>query len=603
MSSSTSPTAPASAPVSSNQQTPAAAPSTSADLAPGSDVKEGAEGGGQHAHHAHPQDHSQAQPPSHIDSTTTGYAPNENQLAGLVEAANAAAGQDVSEWAAAAAVAAAAAGSQHQLDGYAGDIHIEDDGFGDTGGFTRQITATAMRSPKKRKRGGGGGEDNLDPALSAASAGFGDGGEGSNGASGGNGKQQAQQQQQQQQRRQQQQTASGRHESQGHDENNSLNGHRSLPVQPVPDLLAAGVHSAAALFRQPSTNKKHTRPPMSKLFSSLELSPENFLHLQAAAKAYMLDDDHPERRDCVGQRGKGDSEMVKLRLFNCVRDFLIEDNRGERFFGESSFNEGIGRRTHVWPRDQPKIVLLVIPLLRRMVTNERQRQYAVETRKGGGPDDRKRRKPDDESEKLSPPQNYSTEEQLQLHENSHDSHGHVPYDLAAPPLPPPPASAIQVPVDVTSWSGMQLGLTNLFVDGYRTDWETVTKMYERYNKNYDLDNLWSISGLQQPDWWGLVAAIDSHYQIVHNGGAICPSACEKQSLDGILGSETLQNLPWRIGGTDAHGYQQSPRSEFASSIIREISRVIRTSLAGSGNEENQNGTTAALSSTEGATGS
>jgi hypothetical protein len=33
------------------------------------------------------------------------------------------------------------------------------------------------------------------------------------------------------------------------------------------------------------------------MFSSLEISPENFLHLQAAAKNYMLDDEHPERRD------------------------------------------------------------------------------------------------------------------------------------------------------------------------------------------------------------------------------------------------------------------------------------------------------------------
>ncbi|OCL13506.1 hypothetical protein AOQ84DRAFT_105993 [Glonium stellatum] len=170
----------------------------------------------------------------------------------------------------------------------------------------------------------------------------------------------------------------------------------------VTDARAAGVHSAAALFRRPSGNtaKKYTRPPMSKLFMSLQLSPENFLHLQAQAKTYMLDPEHPERQNCVGNRGKGDTDMVKLRLFNCVRDFL-SDGVGERFFGENVEKPGerdaaeaaraLGEgedvategRKWVWPRDGNKIVSLVTPLLRRMVTNERQRMYAIETRKGG----------------------------------------------------------------------------------------------------------------------------------------------------------------------------------------------------------------------------
>jgi hypothetical protein len=101
------------------------------------------------------------------------------------------------------------------------------------------------------------------------------------------------------------------------------------------DARAAGVHSAAALFRRSSerTSRKYTRPPMSKLFMSLQLSPENFLQLQASAKAYMLDPSHPDRQNCVGNRGKGDTDMVKLKLFNCVRDFL-NDRVGEQFFGE-----------------------------------------------------------------------------------------------------------------------------------------------------------------------------------------------------------------------------------------------------------------------------
>jgi hypothetical protein len=137
---------------------------------------------------------------------------------------------------------------------------------------------------------------------------------------------------------------------------------------------------------------------MSKLFMSLQLTPENFLQLQARAKAYMLDPAHPERQSCVGNRGKGDTDMVKLKLFNCVRDFLT-DGAGDQFFGEHvekpAENDTIeaaralgedkvpAEGKLVWPRDGNRIISLVTPLLRRMVTNERQRMYAIETRKGG----------------------------------------------------------------------------------------------------------------------------------------------------------------------------------------------------------------------------
>ncbi|KAL6705831.1 hypothetical protein ACN47E_006291 [Coniothyrium glycines] len=177
-------------------------------------------------------------------------------------------------------------------------------------------------------------------------------------------------------------------------------------VQPTTEFLtvdarAAGVHSAAALFRRTSErmSRKYTRPPMSKLFMSLQLTPENFLQLQAQAKAYMLDTAHPERQNCVGSRGKGDTDMVKLRLFNCVRDFL-SNQVGEQFFGENVEKQGerdaieaaralgedkalVAEDRLNWPRDGNKIISLVTPLMRRMVTNERQRQYAIETRKGG----------------------------------------------------------------------------------------------------------------------------------------------------------------------------------------------------------------------------
>lgn len=164
---------------------------------------------------------------------------------------------------------------------------------------------------------------------------------------------------------------------------------------------AAGVHSAAALFRRPTKEpaRKYTRPLMSKLFMSLQLTPEDFLQLQARAKSYMLDPAHPQRQSCVGNRGKGDTDMVKLKLFNCVRDFLA-GGIGEQFFGEhvekppeaeaieaalalGQDRPAPAQKRLIWPRDGNEIISLVTPLLRRMVTNERQRKYALETRKGG----------------------------------------------------------------------------------------------------------------------------------------------------------------------------------------------------------------------------
>lgn len=133
---------------------------------------------------------------------------------------------------------------------------------------------------------------------------------------------------------------------------------------------AIGVHSAAALFRRPSKeSKKYTRklypllsllsvlicavgPPMSKLFTSLELTPEQFLHLQAASKNYMLDDRYPERRDCVGNKGRGDTDMTKLKLFGCVKNFLEDEGWGERCFGENA--PGSDLRKLKWPQMKNK---------------------------------------------------------------------------------------------------------------------------------------------------------------------------------------------------------------------------------------------------------
>lgn len=163
----------------------------------------------------------------------------------------------------------------------------------------------------------------------------------------------------------------------------------SSPLQNAcTDAKTAGINSAAALFRSPSSSsKKYTRPPMSKLYASLELSPESFLRLQASAKSYMLNSAYPDRGECVGQRGKGDSELVRLKLWNCVNDFLDQEGQGKSFFGVEASGEDGKARSMIWPQDKNRIIGAVTPLLRRMVTNERQRQYAVETRREGGTGD------------------------------------------------------------------------------------------------------------------------------------------------------------------------------------------------------------------------
>jgi hypothetical protein len=87
---------------------------------------------------------------------------------------------------------------------------------------------------------------------------------------------------------------------------------------------------------------------MSKLFTSLQVSPEQFLKLQVAAKAYMLDRDYPERRDCIGNRGRGGSDMAKLKLFEYVRSFLEGEGWGERCWG-GKLEEGNTQRLR-WPQ-------------------------------------------------------------------------------------------------------------------------------------------------------------------------------------------------------------------------------------------------------------
>ncbi|EAS36811.1 uncharacterized protein CIMG_02165 [Coccidioides immitis RS] len=468
---------------------------------------------------------------THSLATAAGSAvyTTENHLAGLVEAATAAAGQNVG-WAQPedgdTTMSGEARVIQSQLDGYTVGMQLED-GFTNPGnapsshfilpGPSGQASANGGKqiapatdsgpptegnpSGRKRKRDNA----NVDPTITGNPS------LGANGAE------------------------PGQH---GHTSADGLNIRDLPPQQAISNARAAGVHSAVALFRQPSaTSKKYTRPPMSKLFASLELSPENFLHLQAAAKAYMLDVNHPERRDCVGQRGKGDTEMVRLRLWNCVSEFLDKEGNGPRFFGENVVNEGMGPRQMIWPRDDQKIISLMMPLLRRMVTNERQRQYAIETRKCGNSEEKKRKQMETGIPNTSAP--------------THETH-------------------------FQQLGETGIGMLDLLSGGYPSDWESITQSYDSYNEGYRLDNLGAISGLPQQDWLGLVAAVDCHYQIDHHGnGAECDQPCQDCMVNHIVSSDSVSHANWRIAG---QGDGLAARTYFASGITRDVSHIIKESL-------------------------
>ena len=105
----------------------------------------------------------------------------------------------------------------------------------------------------------------------------------------------------------------------------------------------------------------------------------------------------------------------------------------------------------------------------------------------------------------------------------------------------------------------------------------IHRIYDDFNQNDQLDDLWCISGLRQIDWRGLVAAVDRHYQIWHRGGYLCSTECETREVQGILRAGELMNLHWRIwGGSDG-----TAQLDFASSITRELFRIMRETLVSS----------------------
>lgn len=95
----------------------------------------------------------------------------------------------------------------------------------------------------------------------------------------------------------------------------------------------------------------------------------------------MLDENYPERQGSVGNRGAAPTNDTKIQLFKTVQRFL-EDGAGKMWF--SAAGGGNDGERWEYPRDEDKLIALLTPLMRRMVTNERQRQYAKRTRRSGG---------------------------------------------------------------------------------------------------------------------------------------------------------------------------------------------------------------------------
>jgi hypothetical protein len=226
-----------------------------------------------------------------------------------------------------------------------------------------------------------------------------------------------------------------------------LEGRELQSQQALAEARAAGVHSSAALFREKSSaGKKSTRLSMREMYEGLEVTPEGFLHLQAAAKGYILDDNHPERRECVGKRENGDGDMAKLNLWKCVEAFLDENDVGGRFFGQPLMEDGVTPRTLVWPMEQQKVIQKVIHLCRRMVTNERQRKYAVKVRKGG--QDAKKAIDNDNNEELkNPPSQHLSDSQDPYEDpNMSSTNNFLPQSKTKEAVTPQSALILQVSI-------------------------------------------------------------------------------------------------------------------------------------------------------------
>ena len=303
---------------------------------------------------------------------------------------------------------------------------------------------------------------------------------------------------------------------------------------------SAAATSGAAIFRQPSTtNKKYTRPPIGKLYSSLELPPECFVRLQTAAKDFMLDENHPDRLDTIGQRGRGDTDLVRLKLWNIAKEFLDDLGNGLKFFGDHVPSvEGQPSRTMIWPQNAEQIIKACVPVLRRMVTNERQRRYAMQTRK--------------------------ISDDLQGHGSGKDS---PKENRAAKSATTKPARISKLHrTDILGLEILDLLNDSCVPGGYEAaDW------YAEHGRHPGLSDGLSSSALDERDYRILVANIDGHYRLFHNEDVSqCREDCEGQAIERLLAWDRLYNPDIT---SDVRGQQNG-----MDQIIKQLFGIIKADL-------------------------
>lgn len=83
-------------------------------------------------------------------------------------------------------------------------------------------------------------------------------------------------------------------------------------------------------------------------FNQTGMSTEHYNEFKVAAKIFILDLDHLERRNIVGSKGGLDTSVVKHNLINTVWEFLKDEGWGERAFGKDSESGA----TLKWPLDR-----------------------------------------------------------------------------------------------------------------------------------------------------------------------------------------------------------------------------------------------------------
>ncbi|KAG9236687.1 hypothetical protein BJ875DRAFT_482075 [Amylocarpus encephaloides] len=149
--------------------------------------------------------------------------------------------------------------------------------------------------------------------------------------------------------------------------------------QPTKRKRFDSLRERVALQRKPRAITKNGRASVSELFLSLQVSIEQFVNLEGAAKDFMLDENHLERRECVGKTKKANNIAIQQQLIACVECFLLNEGWGEQCWGV--FSEGRNQSNILWPADKNEIIALVAPLLKRAVTNERARQHRLEVKR------------------------------------------------------------------------------------------------------------------------------------------------------------------------------------------------------------------------------